>query len=156
MPLFVSNQQDKVRVTAEQKRWLGKVAVEVFLAERVTPEAEVALLLVDDERIRELNCTYRGVDAPTDVLSFAMGEQTDEEPEILDAEEEIILGDIVISVERAVQQAQEYGHSIEREIGYLLVHGFLHLLGYDHQEEEEQRRMRTREEGIMDAVKLNR
>ncbi|MHB1418936.1 MAG: rRNA maturation RNase YbeY [Bacillota bacterium] len=156
MSLFVNNQQDKVRFTAELSSRLGKLSDQVFLTEGIAPEAEVSVLLVDDERIRELNFSYRGINAPTDVLSFAMMEQTEDEPEVLDAEEETILGDIVISMERAVQQAEEYGHGVEREVGYLMVHGFLHLLGYDHQQEDDQLRMRSREEEILKSVDLSR
>ncbi|SDG19285.1 rRNA maturation RNase YbeY [Desulfosporosinus hippei] len=117
-------------------------------------EAEVSLLLVDNQRIHALNLEYRGVDRPTDVLSFALQEEVEDEPEI--EEEDQMLGDIVISVERARAQAQEYGHSFEREIVYLAVHGLLHLLGYDHEEENDKQEMRSKEEEIMAELKLER
>lgn len=116
-------------------------------------EAEVSLMLVDNPRIHELNRDYRGVDRPTDVLSFALKDETDEP----DSEfEDEMLGDIIISVERAREQAEEYGHSFEREIVYLAVHGTLHLLGYDHEEENEKLEMRAKEEGVMAALGLER
>lgn len=118
-------------------------------------EAEVSLTLVDDERIHELNRDYRGVDRPTDVLSFALQEEADEEPDILDYEDNL-LGDIIISVERARAQATEYRHSFERELIYLAVHGTLHLQGYDHMEEEEKAEMRKQEEDIMGEIGLVR
>lgn len=118
-------------------------------------EAEVSLTLVNDQRIHELNRDYRGVDRPTDVLSFALQEDAEEEPEILDFEDEI-LGDIIISVERARVQAVEYGHSFERELVYLAVHGTLHLLGYDHMTEEDKAEMRRQEETVMNRIGLLR
>ncbi|AFM01917.1 metalloprotein, YbeY/UPF0054 family [Desulfitobacterium dehalogenans ATCC 51507] len=118
-------------------------------------EAEVSLTLVNDARIHELNRDYRGVDRPTDVLSFALQEETEDEPDILDYEDDL-LGDIIISVERARNQATDYGHSFERELVYLAVHGTLHLLGYDHMEEEEKGKMRQQEEAVMSQIGLLR
>lgn len=133
---------------------------------------EVALTFVDDEEIRRLNQEYRGIDRATDVLSFPLFEQGVEEPVInyeeleeLDAEngtseqfaEEELLGDIVISVERAIAQSLEYGHSVTREIGFLFVHGFLHLIGYDHElGEEEEKQMFARQEEILLKAGLTR
>ena len=117
-------------------------------------EAEVSLSLVDDERIHELNREYRGVDRPTDVLSFALQEETDDEPDF--EFEDSLLGDIVISVPRAREQALEYGHSFERELVYLAVHGTLHLLGYNHEEDAEKQEMRAKEEEVMTAIGLER
>lgn len=117
-------------------------------------EAEVSLMLVNDQRIHTLNMEYRGVDRATDVLSFALQEEMDEEP---DSEfEDDMLGDIVISVERAREQAEEYGHSFEREIVYLAVHGALHLLGYNHEEENDKQEMRSKEEEVMAKLGLER
>ncbi|HHY28566.1 MAG TPA: rRNA maturation RNase YbeY [Desulfitobacterium dehalogenans] len=118
-------------------------------------EAEVSLTLVNDARIHELNRDYRGVDRPTDVLSFALQEETEDEPDILDYEDDL-LGDIIISVERARNQAADYEHSFERELVYLAVHGTLHLLGYDHMEEEEKEKMRQQEEAVMSQIGLLR
>ncbi|WP_407314702.1 rRNA maturation RNase YbeY [Desulfosporosinus sp. SB140] len=117
-------------------------------------EAEVSLTLVDDQRIHELNREYRGVDRPTDVLSFALQEETEEEPDV--EFEDDMLGDIVISVPRAREQAVEYGHSFEREIVYLAVHGTLHLLGYDHEDDEDKQEMRAKEEEVMSVLGLER
>jgi len=117
-------------------------------------EAEVSLMLVDDQRIHALNQEYRGVDRPTDVLSFALQEDMEEEPDAVFEDE--MLGDIVISAERAREQAAEYGHSFEREIVYLAVHGTLHLLGYDHEEEQAKQEMRSKEEEVMAILKLVR
>lgn len=133
---------------------LNKAINEAVRLSDGSEEAEVSLLLVDNQRIHALNLEYRGVDRPTDVLSFALQEEMKEEPEI--EEEDEMLGDIVISVERARDQAQEYGHSFEREIVYLAVHGTLHLLGFDHEEENDQQEMRSKEEEVMAKLKLER
>jgi probable rRNA maturation factor len=122
---------------------------------------EVAVTIVDDERIRELNRTYRNKDASTDVLSFAMNESLEEEPDIryddLDEEiEEQLLGDIVISLPTAIRQAEEYGHSLERELAFLVIHGFLHLLGYDHMNEEDEKEMFTRQRAILEQLGISR
>ena len=111
-------------------------------------KAEVAILFVDNETIREMNNTYRDKDTATDVLSFPMYEADEE----IDDEEEILFGDIVISLERAQEQCVEYGHSLEREVMYLLVHGLLHLAGYDHMEEEDKKEMRAREEHLLAII----
>ncbi|WP_027415831.1 rRNA maturation RNase YbeY [Aneurinibacillus terranovensis] len=121
---------------------------------------EVVVTFVNDERIHELNRDYRGIDRPTDVLSFAMNEQGEDEMDIfIDEEEEEIpnmLGDIIISVPRAREQAEEYGHSFEREMGFLVAHGFLHLIGYDHSTEEEEKEMFDLQEEILTRVHLVR
>jgi probable rRNA maturation factor len=118
-------------------------------------KAEVSLSLVTDDQIRQLNRDYRGIDRPTDVLSFALNEENPQDPQIFGLEDNL-LGDIVISVERAQCQAVEYGHSFERELLYLAIHGILHLLGYDHETEDERVTMRTKEEEVLDFLGLKR
>jgi len=117
-------------------------------------EAEVSLMLVEDQRIHDLNLEYRGVDRATDVLSFALQEDMEDEPD--SGFEDEMLGDIVISVPKARAQAEEYGHSFERELVYLAVHGTLHLLGFDHEEETEKQAMRLKEEEVMALLNLER
>lgn len=121
---------------------------------------EVVVSLVDDERIRELNRDYRDKDAPTDVLSFAIQESDEEVPMILFEEDDEVplepLGDIIISIPTAVRQAEEYGHSLERELAFLAVHGFLHLVGYDHLTEEDEKEMFGRQETILANIGLTR
>lgn len=117
-------------------------------------EAEVSVSIVDDQTIHRLNREFRQVDRPTDVLSFPQWEPG-EEPSVI-AGEPIPLGDVVISFARAQEQAVNYGHSLEREMAFLAVHGFLHLLGYDHQNEEEEKRMFSRQEAILAQVGLKR
>ena len=115
--------------------------------------SEVSITLTDDETIHELNKKYRGIDRATDVLSFALRES--DEPEILDAEIET-LGDIIISVERAKIQAEEFGHSFLREIIFLEVHGLLHLLGYDHIEENDRIEMEAEQKFVMEKLGIGR
>lgn len=121
--------------------------------EALSPQTEVDITLVDDAAIHELNRTYRGIDRPTDVLSFALDEG-EEEPEVEDDEIEHLLGDVIISAPTAVRQGEEYGHGLEREMTYLAVHGMLHLLGYDHMEEKDKLIMRKREEEVLRRLDL--
>lgn len=114
--------------------------------------AEVSLSFVSMEDIQALNSRYRGIDKATDVLSFPQYEDLDELPE----EGDIPLGDVVIGLEQAEKQAEEFGHSPEREMVYLFIHSVCHLLGYDHMEEEDRRRMREKEERIMKQIQLER
>ncbi len=116
--------------------------------------SEVSVTLTNDEHIHSLNREYRGLDRPTDVLSFAFVDS--EEPEIEEGPETEVLGDIIISLERAWAQAQEYGHSMERELSFLTVHGMLHLLGYDHMEEEERMEMEEEQRYIMGKLGISR
>ncbi len=119
--------------------------------QKVAADAEISVLICDADTIHDLNKTYRHVDAPTDVLSFALNEGEEDIPE-----EEKTLGDIIINLDRAEEQAEEFGHSKERETAYLAIHGFLHILGYDHYEETDKKKMRTAEEEILSACGLER
>lgn len=113
---------------------------------------EISLSFVSKEEIHSLNKLYRNVDNHTDVLSFPLVEYFDD----LDTDEDVLLGDVVICPEKAYEQAEEYGHSQERELVYLFVHSVLHLLGYDHMDEEEKAQMRACEEKVMTALELER
>ena len=114
--------------------------------------AEISLTFVSKEEIRELNNQYRGIDNHTDVLSFPLIEDFD----FIDEDDEYMLGDVVICLEKAREQAEEYGHSERREIVYLFVHSVCHLLGFDHMEEDEKKEMRQREEEVMTLLELER
>ncbi len=128
---------------------LRRVAAEVLRQEEVAERTELSLIITDDEAIRELNRRFRGVDAPTDVLAFGAGA---EEHFVSAPEAPPYLGDVVISYQRALAQSEELGHAVAEELELLVIHGILHLLGYDHQEEAIARKMREREEGISEAV----
>ncbi|MEK4964634.1 rRNA maturation RNase YbeY [Weizmannia sp. FSL K6-3076] len=124
--------------------------------EGVEDGTELSVTFTDNEGIREINRDYRGKDQPTDVISFALEEMGEGEIEITGAEMPRVLGDIIISVPRAREQAGEYGHSFERELGFLAVHGFLHLLGYDHMTKEDETEMFGRQNEILDRYGLKR
>ena len=121
-------------------------------------DAEVDVTIVDDEEIHALNRDYRGMDKPTDVLSFALDEEAEDsdEPELIGGPEEHLYGDIIISAETALRQAEEYGHGLEREMTYLAVHGMFHLLGYDHMTEDEEKEMFGYQREILDSIGLTR
>lgn len=154
----ILNEQNEA-ISDEVTALLEKCLQAAALAEEVS--GEVVVTLVDDEQIHQLNRDYRGVDRPTDVLSFAMNEEGEGEMEIFVDEEEFdqfpnMLGDIIISIPRVHAQAEEYGHSFEREIGFLVVHGFLHLIGYDHGTPEEEKEMFGKQEDILSKIGLTR
>lgn len=137
------------------RRLLRDLSLTVLRAEGIDAPFGVSLHFVDDDEIRGLNAAHRGIDRPTDVLSFSLAD--DAAPHfVLPPNEPRELGDVVISYPRAVEQAREYGHSIERELGYLVAHGLLHILGHDHEDEYEQAAMRSREEAALSAVGLTR
>jgi probable rRNA maturation factor len=130
---------------------LRRVATEVLSQEGVKEETELSLIITDDEAIRKLNRRFRGVDAPTDVLAFGAGA---EEHFVMAPEGPPYLGDVVISCQRAVAQAEELGHTVGEELKLLVIHGILHLLGYDHQGEADARKMRKKEEQIMSGSQM--
>jgi len=141
-------------LTSSMEHMLMSVLQKTAEVYGISPHTEVSVVLADDEYIHALNRQYRSKDCPTDVLSFALNEG--EEPTVIDGPEEVLLGDIIISVETATRQAEEYGHSLERELAYLTVHGILHLLGYDHMVEEEKQEMRQEEEHILALLGIER
>ncbi len=149
MNILLSHEVDGLPIdeelAAEIRRAVEKVG-ELYDA----ADAEVSITLTDDAHIHALNREYRAVDRPTDVISFALNES--EEPEIAGGPAIDVLGDIVLSVERAKAQAAEYGHSLRREIVFLTVHGMLHLLGYDHVEEAERQEMEEEQRHVMAAL----
>ena len=120
-------------------------------------EVEVSVTFMSDEEIQAVNAEYRGIDKPTDVISFALEEMIEGEVAII-AEDGMptVLGDIIISVDTANRQAEDYGHTVDREIGFLALHGFLHLLGYDHMNAEDEAKMFGRQKEILDSLGLER
>ncbi|MBM4762332.1 rRNA maturation RNase YbeY [Bacillus sp. B15-48] len=124
--------------------------------EAVEEGSELSVTFVSNERIREINREYRQKDLPTDVISFALEEEGEGELKVVGGDLPRILGDIIISTAKAREQAGEYNHSFMRELGFLTVHGFLHLLGYDHETEEDEKEMFTRQREILDEYGLTR
>ena len=149
------NEQTAEKVTYKLKMLLRR-AIETTLAlEQYGNDVEVSVTLTDNEGIHELNARFRGVDAPTDVLSFPLFDFENECDEPPIDEMENMLGDIVLNLERTRAQAEEFGHSFEREAAFLTVHSMLHLLGYDHETgEEDEAEMREHQRRVMKAMGL--
>ena len=161
MTVLIDNRQSYENIDKETEDLIGKLVDAVLEYENCTDDFEVSISFVSNEEIMDLNREYRGIDAVTDVLSFPMLEFEKDNDELEDDEEEYIeeelpLGDIVISVERADEQAKEYGHSLKRELAFLLVHGMLHLLGYDHENREEETIMFQKQEEILEKLNIRR
>lgn len=141
---------------AMKKAWLRNVAIKALQLERIMEQAELSITLTTDEEVKKLNEQYRGIAASTDVLSFPMEEEDDGADAFIAPEGVRMLGDIVVSYPQAVRQAAEYGHSIEREVAFLTVHGILHLLGKDHQTPEKEKEMFGRQDAILESLGLIR
>jgi probable rRNA maturation factor len=131
--------------------WVKKIVRQVLKAEGVALPYEVSLVFADSETVQKLNRDYRGVDEPTDVLAFYMFPQKGADSSFaLPPDGVTRLGEVIISYPQAVAQAREQGHSPERELALLVIHGILHLLGYDHEEPEEESKMRERERELLE------
>lgn len=148
---------DEMNELAQQEiEKIGELLNYAAEMENVQAGSELSVTFVSNERIQEINREYRDKDQPTDVISFALEEMGEGELEVVGADIPRILGDIIISVPRAREQADEYNHSFERELGFLAVHGFLHLLGYDHMNELDEKKMFDRQKEILDGYGLGR
>lgn len=165
--IYVENNQDKIEVSEELIKKIKEVINFALKEEDVNIKTEISVLLVDNEEIREINNQTRNIDRATDVLSFPMLDFEDKKvyKEVYKDEkfddsyfdgEDLVLGDMVLSLERAKEQSEEFNHSFEREVFYLIVHSVLHLLGYDHMEEDEKAIMRKREEEILGSLEIVR
>lgn len=136
---------------------VSKVLTHAAKEEGLSGEVEVSVTFMSDEEIQVVNAEYRGIDKPTDVISFALEEMIEGEVAIITEQDmPTVLGDIIISVDTAKRQAMEYGHTVDREIGFLALHGFLHLLGYDHMKAEDEVKMFGRQKEILDTLGLER
>jgi len=156
--IYIQNQQDKYEVDENISKIIEDSVLNTLKVFMNDDNYEISVMIVDNQFIKELNKNYRNIDKETDVLSFPIFEFKNGElqEDITIVEEEIPLGDIVISIEKAYEQAKEFGHSVEREIAYLTVHSVLHLLGFDHIEEDDRRLMRKYEEMILEGMGLTR
>ena len=150
--VIITNSQKEVKIPTGLRMLVRRCCNAVLRMENFQGAAEVSVTFANNEQIHELNKMHRNVDAPTDVLSFPMGE--DGKYDIDPATNAKILGDIVISMEKAVEQAERFGHTLQREVGYLTAHSMLHLLGYDHEEPLEKVHMREKEELVMTQLGL--
>ena len=134
--------------------WLRSVAEQVLVAQNVGAAVELGLVITSQEKVQQLNLTYRGRDEPTDVLAFSTMEElgADSPPFVTPPDGVLHLGEVIISYPQAVIQAEEHQHPVEREIAILIIHGVLHLLGYDHEEPEQKHQMRAREMEILSYI----
>ena len=149
--IYITNEQKAIKFTHSLRALIKNAVNESLKYENFERPCEVSVTLVDNLRIHELNLEHRGIDRPTDVLSFPMFDEDFDDGELC------ILGDIVISLEQAKKQAEEYGHSFERETAFLTVHSMLHLLGYDHEEgKAEESEMFEKQEEILKTMGLTR
>ena len=150
---------DGIDEKEEYKEVIEKVLSQCFKEEKLEDSKLcVTVTLTTPKTIQEINKQYRNIDRATDVLSFPMFEKDELDKKIQenDFENEDILGDIVVSVDKVKEQAIEYGHSFERELSYMIVHGFYHLMGYDHIEENDKKIMREKEENILEKLSISR
>ena len=150
---------DGIDEKEEYKNVIEKVLSQCFKEEKLEDSKLcVTVTLTTPKTIQEINKQYRNIDRATDVLSFPMFEKDELDKKIQenDFENEDVLGDIVVSVEKVNEQAIEYGHSFERELSYMIVHGFYHLMGYDHIEEDDKKIMREKEENILGKLSISR
>ena len=151
--VLIKNDQKKIKMTPDLRRLVKRAVLAVLDFEDFGRRAEVSVTFTDNEGIHALNREYRNVDRPTDVLSFPLSDGDDYDTD----GDAVLLGDIVISLERAQTQAEEYGHSFEREVAFLTVHSMLHLLGYDHETSpEDERDMFARQDEILISAGMTR
>ena len=152
MELIIDDRQNKLKISEELIEKIKDIILECLDYEGYDDDYDVSLSFVDNKGIHELNKMYRGIDRATDVLSFPMLSDDEFEIEL----EEKSLGDIVISLERAFEQSIDYNHSFKREVCFLVCHSMFHLLGYDHDTEENTKEMREKEEYILNKLSITR
>lgn len=153
--IFFSDEQEKLSPPEDIEQLIEQCTRAALEEEEIAEDAQVSVTLVDNEAIREINREHRDIDRATDVLSFPLGDEDsfDTDPET----GAILLGDIVISLERAAEQAKEFGHSFRREVAFLITHSLFHLLGYDHVNgEDEEKLMFGKQEKVLDKLGITR
>lgn len=156
MTLLIDSIDETNELSEEQMLEIERLLNFAANNQNIEEHSEVSVTFVTNKQIQEINREYRGKDAPTDVISFAMEELGEGEVAPIGANMPRVLGDIIISVPKAREQAEEYGHPFLRELGFLAVHGFLHLLGYDHMTEEDEKEMFTLQKEILNEYGLKR
>lgn len=150
----LTDEQDKLSPPEDIEKLIELCTIAALEEEEIADDAEVSVTFVNNEQIRAINSEHRGIDRATDVLSFPMGDDCFEVDPDTDA---ILLGDIVISLERAKEQAEEFGHSYRREVAFLITHSLFHLLGYDHvNSEEEEKVMFAKQEKVLEKLGITR
>lgn len=165
--ILLDNRQNKIEISEELETNIKKMIDFTLKEEKLVIDYEVSVIFVDNDKIKKLNSQFRGIDRVTDVLSFPMLEYEkgkvykqiyiDHQFNDYDLDDgKLVLGDIALSLEKAMEQSKEFGHSFQREVCYLLIHSVLHLLGYDHIDEEDKAVMRKNEEYILNKFNINR
>ena len=156
MKIFVyfSDEQDKIKLDFDAEELIKNCTEQALAEEEMDEDAEVSVTFVDNETIRELNKQHRDIDRETDVLSFPAF--TEEGFEVNHENDAVILGDIVISLEKAQSQSEEYGHSMKRETAFLIAHSLFHLLGYDHETPDEEKEMFEKQENVLQRLGITR
>ncbi len=156
MKIYVlfSDEQDKLTLDFDAEKLAEDCTREALAEEEIEDDAEVSLTMVDNARIRELNKRFREIDRETDVLSFPMGDE--DGFEVNPETDALLLGDIVISLEKAKAQSEEYGHSMKREVAFLIAHSLFHLLGYDHMTPDEEKEMFAKQEKVLQRLGITR
>jgi len=165
--IFIDNRQDKIEVSPELETTIKDVIEYTLKEEELIIDNEVSVIFIDNEEIKKINLKHRGIDKVTDVLSFPMLDYPGskvfkdvyvnynfDQSDLYD--NKLVIGDVALSLEKATEQSEEFGHTFIRECAYLTVHSVLHLLGYDHIEENEKNVMRKREEEILSNFKISR
>lgn len=156
MSLEVEFFDETKKITEEQYNMIVELLNHAAEKEEVKEGSEVSIMFVDAAKITEINRDYRDKDNVTDVISFALDDANEDEPIIVGEDLPHLLGEIVICVEKISEQADDYGHSFERELGFLTIHGFLHLLGYDHMTEEDEKEMFDKQKTLLEQYGLSR
>jgi probable rRNA maturation factor len=161
MAVLIENLQNNIEVTDKTEKLIRRAVETALEIEEFDTPSEISIMLVDDLKIREINKEQRNIDKATDVLSFPMVEMF--EGQIISNEGDfdldenlLLLGDIIVSMDKTMEQSREYGHSFERELAFLATHGVFHLLGYDHKEEEMENKMMEKQEKVLAMMDLKR
>ncbi len=152
--VYFSDEQDKVKLDFDVEELIKSCTEQALIEEEISDDAEISVTFVDNEGIRELNKMHRDIDRETDVLSFPAF--LDEGFEVDPENDAVVLGDIVISLEKALRQSEEYGHSMKRETAFLIAHSLFHLLGYDHMTEDEEKEMFEKQEKVLQKLGVTR
>lgn len=154
--MIIDFNDETSKVTSDQENELKEIIKYTLEIEQMPPNCEVSISFLFDDDIQTLNEQYRQINEPTDVLSFPIEQSLKDKTGTFDLNIPLLLGDIIVSIDHAIEQAEQYGHSLKREISFLIVHGLLHLLGYTHDTDENEKEMFQKQDKILGAFKIER
>lgn len=154
--MIIDFNDETSKVTSDQENELKEIIKYTLEIEQMPPNCEVSISFLFDDDIQTLNKQYRQINEPTDVLSFPIEQSLKDKTGTFDLNIPLLLGDIIVSIDHAIEQAEQYGHSLKREISFLIVHGLLHLLGYTHDTDENEKEMFQKQDKILGAFKIER